>query len=101
MAFPLAAGLGAAQGDDRVGAVDGPVHSGLFGPLTDDGLQPASTTLELVSRSHGAGGARRTAWNPSVWQQDRGRLQGLRGHPRLLGAVSIEEIAEPKRSDIA
>ena len=36
--FPLAAGLGAAQGDDGVGAVDGPVHAGLLEALADDGL---------------------------------------------------------------
>ena len=36
--FPLAAGLCAAQGDDGVGTVDGPVHAGLLEPLADDGL---------------------------------------------------------------
>jgi hypothetical protein len=36
--FPGAAGLAAAQGDDGVGAVDGPVHAGLLEALADDGL---------------------------------------------------------------
>src|SRR5215469_12498571 len=36
--FPLATGLCAAQGDDGVGAFDGPVHAGLLEPLVDDGL---------------------------------------------------------------
>ena len=36
--FPLAAGLGAAQVDDGVGAVDGSAHAGPLEALADDGL---------------------------------------------------------------
>jgi hypothetical protein len=36
--FPLAAGLGAAQGDDRVCAADGAVHACLLEALADDPL---------------------------------------------------------------
>src|SRR5258708_11668993 len=36
--FPGSAGLAAAEGDDRVGSGDGPVHAGLLESLSDDGF---------------------------------------------------------------
>ena len=46
-----AAGLVAAQGEDRGGAGDVPAHAGQFQALTDEGIeQPASTTPEPTNR---------------------------------------------------
>src|SRR5258708_202287 len=38
MASQVLLGLAAAQGDDGVGAADGPVHAGLLEALADDGF---------------------------------------------------------------
>jgi hypothetical protein len=67
MGFPLLAGLGAAQGDDGVCAVDGPVHAGLLEALADDGLtgdggsgaslRPARSSSSLAAPANGAAAA--------------------------------------------
>jgi hypothetical protein len=62
--FPGAAGLFAAQGDDGVGAADGPVHAGLLEPLADDGLAAGLDNA----------GAGEQAALADQWQRMRGAL---------------------------